>query len=228
MRRLGNHKRSQQQPSPRPQQPQTKVCTPQSSHGWLEHKLNQTELDYVWSCIDNKSEGRHNNNLAGNIEGSYKLEDRNDWFFNNTITHLVNVYEKEFESLGNKVRIHTPDGISLQYVMKPWWVNYQKQYDFNPCHNHDGIYSFVIWLKIPYQWEEQNKDNDSKAPVKGSFCFSHTNILGENSVSHYKLGKEHEGTMLFFPSALNHEVFPFYNCEEDRITVSGNITIKAS
>ena len=112
--------------------------------------------------------------------------------------------------------------------MQPWWVNYQKQYDFNPSHNHDGVYSFVIWLKIPYQWKEQNKDNDSKAPMKGAFCFTYINMLGENEVAVYQLGKEHEGTMLFFPSALNHEVFPFYNCEEDRITVSGNLSIKAS
>ena len=41
----------------------------------------------------------------------------------------------------------------------------------------------------------------------------------------YELGKEYEGTMLFFPSKLRHEVFPFYNCDEDRISISGNICI---
>ena len=32
-----------------------------------------------------------------------------------------------------------------------------------------------------------------------------------------------EGTILFFPSQLQHTVYPFYNCEEDRISISGNI-----
>ena len=41
----------------------------------------------------------------------------------------------------------------------------------------------------------------------------------------YELGKNYEGKMLFFPSKLRHEVFPFYNCEEDRISISGNIFI---
>ena len=48
-------------------------------------------------------------------------------------------------------------------------------------------------------------------------------MFGEFSNAEYKLGKEFEGTMLLFPSKLVHEVHPFYNCEEDRISVSGNI-----
>ena len=29
--------------------------------------------------------------------------------------------------------------------------------------------------------------------------------------------------MLFFPSSLSHQVYPFYECEEERITISGNV-----
>ena len=211
-----------------PKEPQSeiKICLPQSSHGWLEYKLNKTELNHVWSCVnDQEVKESWSHNLAGNITGSFKLEDKNDWFFNNTLTPLINSYGNMFEDQWRNA-ICSDDNIVLQYAMRPWWVNYQKQYEFNPSHNHHGIYSFVIWLKIPYEWEEQNKDNKSKLKMKGSFCFNYNNILGENSFSHYQLGKEHEGTMLFFPSTLSHEVFPFYNCKEDRISVSGNISIK--
>ena len=31
--------------------------------------------------------------------------------------------------------------------------------------------------------------------------------------------------MLFFPSKLNHQVYPFLNCEEERISISGNILL---
>ena len=37
------------------------------------------------------------------------------------------------------------------------------------------------------------------------------------------LSLEDEGRMLFFPAWLQHQVFPFYECEEERITISGNI-----
>ena len=72
---------------------------------------------------------------------------------------------------------------------------------------------------------KQNKDNKSRAKVKGSFLFEYTSMVGEVRELEYKLGKKYEGTMLFFPSKLQHEVFPFYNCDEDRISISGNICI---
>ena len=34
-----------------------------------------------------------------------------------------------------------------------------------------------------------------------------------------------EGTMLFFPAMLKHQVYPFYNSDEDRISISGNISL---
>ena len=42
------------------------------------------------------------------------------------------------------------------------------------------------------------------------------------------MNPEMEGTMLFFPSKLSHEVFPFFNCDEDRISISGNIKLNTT
>ena len=39
------------------------------------------------------------------------------------------------------------------------------------------------------------------------------------------LSPEDEGRMLFFPAWLRHMVYPFYECEEERITISGNIDL---
>ena len=44
----------------------------------------------------------------------------------------------------------------------------------------------------------------------------------------YHLSPEYEGMMLFFPSRLDHMVYPFYDCDEDRITVSGNILVNTN
>ena len=213
---------------PKEPQPKIKVCTPKSSHGWLEYKLNQTELNYVWSCVNHQEVKRNSwsHNLAGNIDGSFKLEDKNNWFFNNTLTPLINYYEDVFENQSKRVPICSKKGNDYPpYVMHTWWVNYQKQYEFNPSHSHDGVYSFVIWLKIPYEWEEQNKNNKSNAKVKGKFVFEYLNMFGAHDSSTYLLGKKYEGTMLFFPSKLTHLVYPFFNCNEDRISVSGNVLL---
>ena len=188
--------------------------------GWLRYSLDDKEIDYLWNCIDNKKQ-YYKDQLAGNISSSFKLEDENAWFFNQTLHPLIKIYAHEFTNLG----VHTPTVNVHPYTLGSWWVNYQKQHDFNPPHDHTGVYSFVIWLKIPTEHAEQNKDNITNTPVRSAFQFHYQNILGALDTFDYELGKNHEGKMLFFPSKLFHEVYPFYDCDEDRISISGNIFI---
>ena len=111
------------------------------------------------------------------------------------------------------------------------WVNYQKQNEFNPLHNHNGVYSFVIWMKIPTRHFEQNKNPialRSNTQLISSFQFHYVNILGGNSNHTYEMNPEMEGTILFFPAKLLHCVYPFYNCDEDRISISGNIALNTT
>ena len=192
-----------------------------SNLGWLEYKLNSKEMDYVWRCIENKKE-KTNKTLAGNISASYDLMDRGDWFWLNVISPLEMRYAAEFRNLGEKL----PTQIKHPYCLGKWWVNYQKQNEFNPVHNHSGIYSFVIWMKIPYDGRKQNQKDiarHSNTPSIGDFQFTYSNMMGKSCIETYRLSPHYEGTMLFFPSQLPHQVYPFYDCDEERISVSGNI-----
>ena len=189
--------------------------------GWLEYKLNSKEMDYVWRCIENKKE-KTNKILAGNISASYSLMDRGDWFWLNVISPLEMRYASEFRNLGEKL----PTQIKHPYCLGKWWVNYQKQNEFNPVHNHSGIYSFVIWMKIPYDSRKQNQKDiarHSNTPSISDFQFTYSNMMGKSCIETYRLSPHYEGTMLFFPSQLPHQVYPFYDCDEERISVSGNI-----
>ena len=200
-----------------------KVITP-SNVGWLEYKLNPQEMDYLWRCIETNKKRSFKNNLAGNISSSYSLMDRGDWFFTNVCTPLINSYSERFYNLGDSIPIM---GVH-PYYMSTWWVNYQKQNEFNPIHNHTGVYSFVIWMKIPYDSKKQNlKDiaRGSNNPQIGNFQFVYADILGRSESHEYRLSPEYEGTMLFFPAELDHLVYPFYECDEDRISISGNIMV---
>ena len=190
--------------------------------GWLLYSLGDKQIDYLWNCIgEAELKEKVNAHLAGNINSSFPLHDKDDWFFKHTLCPLIRAYGDQFEDIGNNLPVFR----AHPYALKRWWVNYQKQHDFNPPHNHTGVYSFVIWLKIPTEYVEQNKDNITNSPVRSNFQFHYQNILGEIMPFNYELGKDFEGAMLFFPSKLRHEVFPFYNCEEDRISISGNIFI---
>ncbi len=207
-----------------------RVTLPQNL-GWLEYDLSQSELDYVWRCIENKK-SRYNDCLAGHISGSYTLQDRSNWFFLNVLRPLCMKYAKVF---GKSVewRVGGKKCFSQEhpYYLNSWWVNYQKQGEFNPTHDHTGVYSFVLWLKIPFEHEEQNK-NPISARANchhiGDFEFMTIDSLGCWQQYTYEMSSKREGTMLFFPASLPHQVYPFYNCDEERISVSGNVMLNTA
>ena len=187
--------------------------------GWLEYKLSDKEMDYVWRCIKNKKK-KINDKLVGQISGSYLLEDRGDWFWMNLLKPMCNQYAEDYENILER---NVTFSQKHPYYMDKWWVNYQKQGEFNPFHKHNGVYSFVIWMKIPTEHEKQNRNNPSNCQFKGVFEFTYTNILGDVITHPYNSSSKLEGIMLFFPAGLHHQVYPFYNCDEDRISVSGNV-----
>ena len=194
--------------------------------GVLEYKLNKSELDYVWKCVENKK-GDVKKNLVGHITGSYGLEDPNDQFFQGVLLPLINSYGHTYMNLGETVPI-----VNVHpWCMKLWWVNYQKQNEFNPLHDHGGVYSFIVWMKIPTNHDEQNRNplaSRSNIEKISVVDFLYSNILGRPQILEYRMNPDMEGTMLFFPSLLRHQVYPFYNCDEDRISISGNIMLNTA
>ena len=55
------------------------------------------------------------------------------------------------------------------------------------------------------------------------FQFTYTDILGNTIEYPIFMSPEMEGTLMLFPSTLHHQVYPFYNTEEPRISISGNL-----
>ena len=195
--------------------------------GWLEIKLNDDEMKHLWNCCeDHKGDAKPN--LAGNINNSQEIEDKDNWFFNNVLVNCLDVYSKDFGNLGNSI----PTNLSHPYFLNYFWVNYQRENEFNPLHKHsNAIYSFVIWMKIPTKYEEQKQlkiASGTKTRTISNFAFNYLDILGGSNGFLYEMSPEVEGTMLFFPSQLQHQVYPFYDCKEERISLSGNIAIDTS
>ena len=194
--------------------------------GWLEKKLSDQEMDYLWRCIGNKK-GDHRSELAGNISESHLLRDRGDWFWINTLKPLCAKYKEEFHNLGDDVALSGKH----PYFLGSWWVNYQNQHEFNPIHRHGGVYSFVIWMKMPTHYKDQQRlpiSLNSNNKSISNFEFVYTDLCGKIRNWDYEMCPELEGTLVFFPSDLNHQVYPFYNCSEERISISGNIILHTS
>ena len=208
---------------------QFQVVNPMN-YGWFMSRLPQQHIDYLWRIINKKKGESHKEHLIGNISSSYVLEDENDYFFLNVLDPLARQYH---DKAGNQhpMRQYQRELTNYRLGLDSFWVNFQKKNEFNPYHDHGGVYSFVIWLRIPYEHAEQNslpflegvKEEDRKA---GMFEFQYYDIFGRTTHHGYRLGKDVEGVMLFFPAMFKHTVYPFYNTDETRVSVSGNLWLR--
>ena len=193
----------------------------------LENTLPDTAMNKLWEYISNtkKKPETITLTLAGNISSSLSLNDTDNWFFDNVCLPIIT----EHKGMLKDHKAYHSQSIfknDVSYVLDSFWVNFQKQHEFNPLHCHSGVYSFVIFMKIPYDWKEQHEIpfvKESNSPCAGDFQFVYTDMMGRVCSHDYRLDSSYEGVILFFPAEINHQVYPFYNCEEERITISGNI-----
>ena len=188
---------------------------------WLEIKLDEVHVKHLWDCAKNPLRN-HKPNLASVVSKSELIYDKNNFFFNDVLLPACDHYEEDFKTMPiNDLPISGRHPIFLSQM----WVNYQKQTEFHPRHAHTGIYSFVVWMKIPTNFKDQRQLEfaESNIDMISNFCFDYRNILGHEVGCIYEMSPEMEGTMLFFPSELHHEVYPFYKCDQERISISGNL-----
>tara|TARA_R100000742_G_C4219738_1_gene43819 strand:- start:26 stop:658 length:633 start_codon:yes stop_codon:yes gene_type:complete len=133
---------------------------------------------------------------------------------NSLLTELITVYRQNFKLDPSRTKTLTNN---LPFKIDRPWINYQKKYEFIPQHSHDGIFSYTIWIDLP----------DNEGEHASTFQFTYSDIQGILRTNTIKLNKKDNGRMLFFPSTINHQVYPFYNGNKKRISISGNILFNA-
>ena len=124
--------------------------------GWLEIDLDENIITYLNELIDQSKIDNISmkDSLAGHISSSLALKDKEDYLMDNLLIECANEYDKAFPSASKLVN-HI--GTAQRLVISALWVNFQKKHEFNPMHDHSGVFSFVIWMKIPTDWKEQAK-----------------------------------------------------------------------
>ena len=186
-------------------------------------KLPDNIVNRLWSYVDKSDLIRCNHNLAGNIAESYDLVDEEDYFFNEVLKPVSLRYISENSAVNNFQSNHLS---SEDICLNKFWVNYQYKTEFNPMHIHTGIISFVIWLKIPTDGEEQHNlpiAKNSNTPSASDFSFAYSDIIGNIQSYQIQLTPKDNGLMMVFPASLNHQVYPFYECDKKRVSISGNV-----
>lgn len=184
-------------------------------------------LEILDNVIDEKGLSPLNQDLAGNIKHEYAIP-KGKAAVSPMLMQMIIKHQEKYPNFFKKAH-STINYKACEIELFNLWVNFQKKYEFNPMHIHDGLYSFVIWHKVPYTMKDEKErlasmmDNDFRA---GMFAFFFSDPSGKITQEALPVDKSWEGKVALFPANLNHCVYPFYTSDEYRISISGNLGFK--
>ena len=186
--------------------------------------LNKLEI-----CIQEKGLDKYNKELAGNIKREYGIP-KGKSIISPFLMQMILAYNEKypkFWKVKHSMMKYKPVDVELQSL----WVNFQKKYEFNPLHTHSGFVSFVIFMSIPYDLQDEEdmfkESNNKQASKFGFFSPDHRHLGGIDVVS-LNVDKSYVGKMIMFKASQVHGVYPFYTSNDYRITVSGNLVFKVT
>ncbi len=164
-----------------------------------------------------KTKDSHHQHLAGHIEKENLFTpDDKQWFADNFKQYFI-PYFKQLSDLT------TDNFYGLMPFKEAWlsnlWINFMKKGEYNPPHNHDGAYSFVLYLQVPEELEKEDKSFKGRGAGPGCVTFMYGEDQPGLKTAHAI--KPITNELWIFPAVLKHTVPPFKS-DVERISVSGN------
>lgn len=192
--------------------------------GYLLTQLTEQQLAPIWQEVNQYPESGSDPALhySGGAKDFYLTDSHS--YIQQLVAPLVNEYIQGFDYGTQLDRMDVGRPLELSRA----WVTFHKQGDFNPLHCHKGQLSFVIWLRIPYTFQQEQStttrsqlDQGSKH-LNGDFQFQWVDTTGHLRSHSLAADQQREGSICLFASDLHHQVFPYYSTDQTRISVSGN------
>ena len=206
-----------------------KYCEPAElpNFGVIEDELEQEDIDYLWKLVHKYS---HNAKWEGNrlisIEEDFKqfpLNDDDNLFQNNVLRPCTDKY---FETYGCPFKQKTTHTHELAFSR--FWCRASLDGDYQSIHDHQGIFTFVVWLTVPFEGADERQVQAGFRPEASDFVLVYPDTCGQLQKRNFVLGKGAEGKMLFFPSDINHIVYPHYTTQEYRIALAGDVALNST
>ena len=195
--------------------------------GVIEAELEQEDIDYLWKLVHKYS---HNAKWEGNrlisIEEDFKqfpLNDDDNLFQNNVLRPCTDKY---FETYGCPFKQKTTHTHELAFSR--FWCRASLDGDYQSIHDHQGIFTFVVWLTVPFEGADERQVQAGFRPEASDFVLVYPDTCGQLQKRNFVLGKGAEGKMLFFPSDINHIVYPHYTTQEYRIALAGDVALNST
>ena len=191
------------------------IAAARVSHRLLE--LLYTEALEIRADDKKRKDHDYRNQLAGNIAEEYSYGD-------DMSAELRILLDKEIKAAAIKYMQSVPTTKMTDIRISDTWVNFMKQGEWNPRHNHSGYISLVIFLRVPKEIASENtveeSVNASNFPTAGKLEFTYGESMDFAACSANITPVQ--GDMYLFPASLHHQVYPFIS-DVERVSVSINI-----
>jgi hypothetical protein len=160
----------------------------------------------------------------------YQLSPETEALFMKEVFKFVDTFDQKFAYAGKMFNYTVNvENVETTLELERIWLNFQRPGEFLPLHNHSGLYSFVLWVNIPFD-NKNEKDNEPNPTLiknrTSNFEFIYIDALGKLSNHALYVDKKWEGRMAIFPADLYHQVYPYYSTDDTRISLAGNLRLK--
>jgi hypothetical protein len=101
------------------------------------------------------------------------------------------------------------------------WINFQRAGEYQPCHEHSGNMSAVVYIDIPEEiaQERYTEDTNINCPGQIEFLYQSGDMGSTGTYKHIP----QTGDFLLFPAGLKHIAYPFHTENVTRISMSFNV-----
>ena len=166
-------------------------------------------------ALEDENKKSYNDKLAGEIENEWEIPDYENLATAIDLPNISLTYFKVFasqnyeETEGDNTNVFQNVAVFAQNLEKSGlnsaWFNDQRDNEYNPIHNHTGILSGVLYLKIPeYLPSRKTEDTD------GAISFVGTESKTDGIMTNSTLTISPKvGDLFLFASSLKHQVYPF-------------------
>lgn len=202
----------------------TKIDLP--NPGVLQAELDKDQVNNLWKIIHESSpdSASWDGNTLLDIDLHSKQWSMTDdgTFQTNVLMPMVEEYFRQFD-----VPFSHKTSNYHGLVLNRLWTRASTEGDYQSLHDHQGVFTFVVWMKIPFDGEEEGVVQGGFRPYASDFGLVYMDTCGRLSKQNWTLNSEMEGTILLFPSDINHIVYPHFTTKEYRISVAGDISLNS-
>ena len=197
------------------------------NYGILNIELDDEMMDYLWDLIIKTSpkakwDGRKLLSMEDYNDKQWSIKDKDHVFAEKVLQPAAGIY---FDNFGTPFKLKSTH--EHQLAFSRFWCRAATRGDYQSLHNHQGIFTFVVWMRIPFDGKKENELQPGFRPEAGDFCLCYPDTCGQIQKRGWTLDSSWEGKMLFFPSDIDHIVYPHYTTDEFRISLAGDIALNS-